>query len=299
VSRTCSVSARRVYGKVRVCRLWSVPRSTHYARRTAVQKPKSGRRGRPPAVPDGQLVSQIRVVLAEAEALGFTGEGYRKVWARLRMRGIPTSKERVRRLMREHGLQAPHRPGPARGPRVHEGTIIPASPNRMWGTDATSVATRLEGTATVFVAIDHFVGDVVGLHAARPGTRFEALEPIYQGVRAHFGELACEVADGLLLRHDHGPQYMSHAFQAELRFLGIESSPSFVRAPEGNGVAERFIRTLKEQLLWVRTFDTVEELRQALLDFKARFNKHWLLQRHRYATPAEVRSAHTGVQEVA
>ncbi len=75
--------------------------------------------------------------------------------------------------------------------------------------------------------------------------------------------------------------------------MGIESSPSFVRAPEGNGVAKRFNRTLKEQLLWVRTFDTVEELRQALLAFKERFNRHWLLQRHRYATPAQVRAAHT------
>ena len=59
---------------------------------------------------------------------------------------------------------------------------------------------------------------------------------------------------------------MSDAFQQELAFLGIESSPAFVRAPEGNGCAERFIRTLKENLLWVRTFDTVEDLRQALLN---------------------------------
>ena len=34
--------------------------------------------------------------------------------------------------------------------------------------------------------------------------------------------------------------------------LGVESSPAFVRAPEGNGCTERFIRTLKENLLWVR-----------------------------------------------
>jgi transposase InsO family protein len=49
---------------------------------------------------------------------------------------------------------------------------------------------------------------------------------------------------------------MSGDFQAEIECLGIEASPSFVREPEGNGVAERFIRTLKENLLWVRTFDT-------------------------------------------
>ena len=51
---------------------------------------------------------------------------------------------------------------------------------------------------------------------------------------------------------------MSAVFQDELAFLGAESSPAFVRTPEGNGCAERFIRTLKENLLWVQTFDTVE-----------------------------------------
>jgi len=279
VSRACSVSARRAYGKARVCRLWGVSRSTHYARRAMARRAvPARRRGRRPVLSDEALVGRIRQVLGEAEALGLRGEGYRKVWARLRHRGIAVSKERVRRLMRAHGLQAPHRAGGRRGPRVHDGTIIPEAPNRIWGTDATQVRTRCEGMATVFVAIDHFVGDVVGIHAARPGTRFEALEPIHQGIREHFGALERDVAAGLVLRHDHGPQYMSHHFQAEIAFLGIESSPSFVKAPEGNGVAERFIRTLKEQLLWVRTFETVEELRQALLEFKERYNRHWLLQ---------------------
>ena len=39
-----------------------------------------------------------------------------------------------------------------------------------------------------------------------------------------------------------------------IAFLGIECLPAFVRA-KGNGCAERFIRTLKENLLWVRTFE--------------------------------------------
>ena len=53
---------------------------------------------------------------------------------------------------------------------------------------------------------------------------------------------------------------MAHDFQREVTWLGDASSPAFVRAPEGNGCAERFIRPLKENLLWVRTFATVEEL---------------------------------------
>ena len=72
-------------------------------------------------------------------------------------------------------------------------------------------------------------------------------------------------------------------------FLGIESSPAFVRAPEGNGCAERFIRTLKENLLWVRTFETIEELRQALLAFRETYNATWLVERHGFLTPTQFR----------
>ena len=74
-----------------------------------------------------------------------------------------------------------------------------------------------------------------------------------------------------------------------MTFLGIDSSPAFVRAPEGNGCAERFIRTLKENLLWVRTFETIEELRQALLAFRETYNTTWLVERHGFLTPTQFR----------
>ena len=99
-------------------------------------------------------------------------------------------------------------------------------------------------------------------------------------MRRHFGGFAKGIAHGLSLRHDHGSQYMSDHFHKEIGFLGIESSPAFVRAPEGNGCAERFIRTLKENLLWVRHFETIEELRQALLAFREVYNTTWLIERH-------------------
>jgi putative transposase len=129
----------------------------------------------------------------------------------------------------------------------------------------------------------------VGLHAALQANRFEALEPIRQGVRRCFGGFARGIARGLALRHDHGSQYVSHDFQREIAFLGIEGSPAFVRAPEGNGCAERFIRTLKENLLWVRSFDSVEDLRQALLEFRETYNATWLIERHGFRPPNAVR----------
>jgi hypothetical protein len=84
---------------------------------------------------------------------------------------------------------------------------------------------------------------------------------------------------------------MSDTPQAELRFLGIASSPAFVREPEGSGCAERLIRTLKEQLLWIERFETVEALRLALLAFRDRYNAEWLVERHDHQTPAAVRAA--------
>ena len=143
----------------------------------------------------------------------------------------------------------------------------------------------------MFIATDHHSAECVGTHAARRGTRFEALEPIRQGAQQRFGGFAREIPRGLAVRHDHGPQYMSHVFQGEPRFPGIESSPAFVRAPEGNGCAERLIRTLKENLPWVRTFTTVEELRLALLAFRRIHNATWLIERHGFQTPAAVRAA--------
>ena len=71
--------------------------------------------------------------------------------------------------------------------------------------------------------------------------------------------------------------------------LGIARSPAYHYEPETNGCVEKFIQTLKEQLLWIERFQTHEQLRQAVRDFARRYNQHWLLERHGYRTPTEAR----------
>ena len=56
-----------------------------------------------------------------------------------------------------------------------------------------------------------------------------------------------------------------------------------------NGCIERFFRTLKEQLLWVRDFRDIAELREALAEFRKRYNDHWILERLQYRTPSQAR----------
>jgi putative transposase len=287
MSSAVSPSAKRPYGVQRVTRVWGTSRATLYRHRRC-DEPGTGRRPGPLGpMPDAALVEAIRELLG---ASPFHGEGYRKIWARLRFTGIRTSRRRVLRLTREHGLQAPGRIGRPHGPKAHDGTIRTERVDLMWATDLTSTLTG-EGQASVFVTVDHASTECLGIHAARRATRFEALEPLRQGVRACFGAFAEGIASGLKLRHDHGSQFIANDFQRELAFLGIASSPAFVREPEGNGCVERFIRTLKENLLWVRRFATIEDLRLALHAFKDTYNHSWIVERHGYQTPAAVRAA--------
>jgi putative transposase len=283
MSRIISPVTGQPYGLAAVCRVWRLTRSGVY--RHLSVPPTVQRRGPRGAMSDDALTIAIEEVLASSP---FHGEGHRKVWARLRYAGIRTSTRRVLRLMRQHNLLAPTRVGSPRGPRNHNGTIIPDTVDMMGGTDLTTTITG-EGQAAVFIAVDHCSAECIAIHAHAQATRFQALEPIRQGVRQHFGGFAKAIARGLAVRHDHGSQYMSHQFQKEIAFLGIESSPAFVRAPEGKGCAERFIRTLKENLLWVRTFETIEELHQALLAFRETYNTTWLIERHGFLTPAQFR----------
>jgi putative transposase len=289
MSRQVSPSTAQVYGLLRVTHLWGVSRATLYRHRHRSAEAVRRRPGPQGAMADEGLVAAIRQLL---EGSPFHGEGYRKLWARLRFAGIRTSRRRVLRLMRENRLLAHQRAGRPHGSRAHDGTIITEQVDVMWGTDLTSVMTG-EGQAAVFITVDHCSAECVGIHASRSADRFQALEPVKQAVRQCHGGFAKGIAAGLRLRHDHGSQYVSHDFQAEIRFLGIDSSPAFVREPEGNGCAERFIRVLKENLLWVRRFDTVEELRLALLAFRQTYNQSWIIERHGYRTPAQVRAEQT------
>ena len=229
MSRAVSPVSGKPYGLAAVCRVWRLARSGVYRHLSPPRSdtlPPARRRGPSGAMSDDALTAAIRAVLA---ASPFHGEGHRKVWARLRHAAIRTSLRRVLQLMRENDLLAPRRDGSPRGPRNHDGSIIPETVDTMWGTDLTTTFTG-EGPAAVFVAVDHCSAECVGVHAHSRATRFEALEPIRQGVRRYFGGFAKGIACGLAVRHDHGSQFMSDHFQKEIGFLCIESSPAFVRA---------------------------------------------------------------------
>ena len=291
VSREMSPATGRPYGVKRVCAVWEAPRSTVYLRRKQAQatlpdRPPARKRGPKTEISDPDLLAMIRAYL---EASPFSGEGHRKVYAHLKIvKGVRTSRTRVLRLMREHALLSPYRHGVFQSP--HDGTITTSAPNVLWGTDGFRVQTVDQKWVWGFITVDHFNAECVGFHVCKEGSRFNALEPVRMGLERIFGSTGKAAALGLVLRMDHGCQYTSDHFLNQIAYWGIAQSFSFVAQPQGNGVAERFIKTLKQQAIYGRVFRNAQEVYQAVADFVHHYNHHWRIERIHFLTPAEARN---------
>jgi len=282
-----SPSTSRRYPLALICRVYGLARSSVYAARPASTTAAAGKRGPNTPVSDAELLTAIRQVLMTSP---FHGEGYRKVRARLSQTGIRVGGKRVLRLMRQHQLLAPRRLGPPNGNPAHDGRIITDRPNVMWGTDATRFLTKQDGWCWFFGAVDHHTDEVVGWHVAKRGDRWAALQPLREGVQTMFGAFAKEIARGLQIRCDWGPQYSAAAWIQEVHWLGMTISPSFVGEPQCNGVAERFMRTLKEHCLYLHQFESVEHAREVIGEFIHRYNDEWLIERLGHRTPVQARA---------
>ena len=290
MSAATSPGTGLAYGLRRVCAAWGMARSSFYAMTSGqhAEQPPAKRRGPKPAISDQALLVAIE---ADLEASPWEGEGYRKVWARLRVcRDIRVARKRVLRLMRENNLLSPHRCR-RRGGNPHDGEIITHAPNLMWGTDGVRVFTVDDGWGWIFTAVEHWNAECVGWHVCKRGDRFAALQPISMGLAGLYGSTAAGAARGLALRMDHGSQYLSDHFTNQIKFWGIQPSYAFVAEPQTNGVAERFNRTLKEQIIHGRIYRNIAELRDAVRDFVELYNAQWIVEKNGYLSPAQARQA--------
>ena len=283
----------RTYGVERVGRAWGVARASFYAwRRQARSEPRpavpSSRRGPKPAIPGTALLAAIRADLARSP---WTGEGHRKVWARLRvLDGLRVARQRGLRLMREHALLSPHRcrPRPAGVPDRRSAT---AAPNLMGGTDATQIATGEDGRVWLVAGIEPWNAEALGWPVTQRGDRLAAVQAAGLAVKRAFGALGAGAARGVAGRHDHGGAFMADHFQNQIRFWGMAPSDAFIAEPETNGVAERFFRTLKAQIVHGRVYRTIDEVRAAVRLCVEGYNAAWLIEKNGLLSPLDARAA--------
>lgn len=213
--------------------------------------------------------------------------GVRKVWAVLRMDGLLVSRRRVYALMKALGLLLPpSREGRQPAPRGH--VAVPES-NRRWATDLTTVWTRRDGLVAVLPVVD--CGDRYCFEARVSASQESGpvLAPVRHALVAQFATPAGVPAD-LELRTDHGPQYTGGDCRDFCEDWNLDHTFAPVGRPTGNAVAERLIQTMKLECIWLRDWDSAEELQAALDAWRHTYNHRRPHQSLGWLTPAQQRT---------
>ena len=219
--------------------------------------------------------------------------GVRKVHASLRRHGIVASRKRVWGVMQRLGLvlAAPeHREEGAR-----RGSVAVPESNRRWATDLTTVWTRQEGLLAVVPVIDCGDRVVLACDVTRSQESPAVLAPLVRALKEQFGP-PDQVPYGLELRSDHGPQYTGGDCHALGILWRLDHTFAPVGRPTGNAVAERFILTMKSELIWTRDWESAAELRQALSEWLDEYHNERPHQALKWKTPSEKRVANLALQ---
>ncbi len=217
--------------------------------------------------------------------------GYRRIWAHLRFaEGLAVNKKRVLRLMREHRLlvQGNSRLKATRTPTRSKPR--PTAPNQWWGIDMTKVMVEPLGWVYLVVVLDWYTKKIVGHSAGLQANTPHWLAALDRAVQRQFPQGSR--AQGLHLMSDNGCQPTAVAFMKGCATLGITQAFTSYNNPKGNADTERLMRTLKEELLWLREWTSPLELEQALVAWIEWYNTRYLHSALGYRTPCQIEQQH-------
>jgi transposase InsO family protein len=212
--------------------------------------------------------------------------GYRRVWAYLRyIDGLIVNKKRVYRLMRENNLTVkPNTRLIAK--RVSERPKPRADgPKQWWGIDMTKVMTE-SGWVYVVIVLDWYTKKIVGHYSGKQARTAEWLEALEKGINREFPTGVR--GQGLKLMSDNGSQPTSLSFMKACSTLEVEQVFTSYNNPKGNADTERMIRTMKEELFWLREWKGEAELSKELDKWVEYYNRNYLHSAHGYRTPNQV-----------
>ena len=209
--------------------------------------------------------------------------GYRRIWAHLTyVSGLEINKKRVYRLMKLHNLtvQKNTRLKAKRTPSRSKPQAD--KPNQIWGIDMTKFKTA-EGWGYLVITLYWYSKKIVGFHLNSLSRTAEWLEALEEGIQQQFPDGA--QGKHLKLISDNGCQPTSVRFMKACHHLGIDRIFTSYNNPKGNAETERMMRTLKEELLWLREWTSIKEAEIALNSWVKNYNERYLHSAHGYRSP--------------
>lgn len=222
--------------------------------------------------------------------------GYRRIWAHLQyIDGLQVNQKRVLRLMREDNLLV-KASMKIKASRVIRPKPKPTRPNEWWGIDMTKVLTSDEGWVYIVIVKDWFTKKIVGHFSGVQSKSWHWLLALNQAVNRQFPN---GVRDrGLHLMSDNGCQPTSNSFMKTCATLGVTQAFTSYNNPKGNADTERFMRTMKEELFWLREWKSATQIGKKLDDWIDFYNTKYLHSSLGYVPPARFEEMYNQGQKI-
>jgi putative transposase len=232
-----------------------------------------------------ELRSQIQTIALEMRAYG-----YRPITAELHRRGVKVNHKRVLRLLREDNLLCLRQRAFVRTtdsrhnlmvyPNLTRELVL-SNINQLWVADITYIR-LLREFIYLAVLLDAFSRRCIGWAISRHIDTQLTLSALQMALNTR------TIHSGLIHHSDQGVQYAATDYVAVLQQHKIEISMSRTGNPYDNAKAERFMRTLKYEEIYMNDYETLAEVRASIEHFiEAVYNRKRLHSAIGYRPPAE------------
>jgi len=267
-----AVGADRVLRLTALLDALGVPRSSWYRRVV----PEGERK--PPGPPPKPIPDEV-VRWVVPMAMDNPWYGYKRIAVMCRRAGQPVKNRQAYQVMKQFDLL--HRPV-CRKAELHQAAklfeLLPNGPNELWQMDVTYVHIPGYGWRYAITVIDYYSRYLLACHLTWSYSAAQA-ERALSLAQAEAERLRGPLAKRPFLVTDNGPTFVARRFGAFLKD-GFTHVRIAYRTPTQLGLLERFHRTLKDEELYWRLYDSPEHCRQCLAEFRERYNgrrPHWAL----------------------
>jgi putative transposase len=254
----------------RLCTWLDLPRSTAYYQPRERSAPRR----------DHAFEMIVRDIIEDHPTFGI-----RRVWATLRHRlKFVVNRKRVARLFKRRGWSCKLRSIGGR-PRVQVSRSVAEHPNQRWSTDIASVwCGESDGWCSFVPVLDCCTRQVLGWELALSARAKTAERALESALLQRFGWTRGAPA-GMSIRHDNGLVFGSRLFRGIVKDYGLQQEFITPYTPEQNGLAERFIRSFKEECGWQNQFQSIDHARSVIAKWIAWYNGERPHQALNYKTP--------------
>lgn len=263
-----------------ICDAFEVSRSAYYYHKKRGSSPSKKKR----TVLDKKVLKEI-----EREKREHPLYGYRRVWAKIKNKfREPINHKRVYRLMKEENLLCKKKDYRAKRHKDGETSKPEAKyPNHWWGIDMTKHYVDGYGWLYIVPVLDWYTKELVGITISPDCKSKRWKAALEQGLRYACPEGSREY--NLNLMSDNGSQPTSKAFENLCDKLEINHITTSYNNPKGNAETESFIKTLKEDCLWINEFKSFKEAKRKILEWIDYYNNEYPHSTIGYRSPREMR----------